>query len=79
MKKLFLFGNKYTAASCLSFLYFFSTSLFLLLLQEKFVELFSKDAYDSAVEDRKSFVAYKHLGKTSLLSIVEYSVVAINL
>ena len=28
---------------------------------EKFIELFSKDAYDSAVEDHKRFVAYKHL------------------
>lgn len=28
---------------------------------EKFIELFAEDAYDCAVQERKSFIAYKHL------------------
>lgn len=52
-----------TSLSCMLICYL----CFLHWLQEKFIELFSNDAYDSAREDQKSFVGYKHLGKTSFL------------
>ena len=53
---VFLFWNMYAEA------YF---NLYFIWLQEKFIELFSQDAYDIAVENQKRFVAYKHLGMVS--------------
>uniref|UniRef100_A0A803M7W9 Uncharacterized protein n=1 Tax=Chenopodium quinoa TaxID=63459 RepID=A0A803M7W9_CHEQI len=41
--------------------YLLAENIRLQLRREKLIELFSKDAYDFAVEDRKSFVGYKHL------------------
>lgn len=38
-----------------------------LLLQEKFLELFCREAYASAFLDHKNQVAYNHLGKFSFM------------